>query len=685
MDRVLIGADRNAPLYEFNDVTMKPSPVCVLSSSLTMDQLSVDEFSPVVYHEAYIRVKFAPSGSSGLVTSDGDSFLVYVAGTFLDKLPYGTPIWYFSNDVLMGKFYSKRVIRTGKAWFDIQAVSAIGILDGQTHNGGLYSGHRFDAVAADIIGGSLSFSCDADVAALPVFGWLPKTTRRANLHQLLFAHGVAIKKDADGNMVFKFPDTETVKNIPDSRIFVGGNIDYQTPATRVDISEHAFLKLPSDETVTLFDNTDGSGVADYTTVDFQNAPIHDLEWTGGLTVHESGVNYAVLSGTGVLTGKRYTHTTRIVSLESGSDGENKTVSVTDATLVSLVNSDYVARRVLSYYSSARTIAADIVLEDEKPGDQISFNNPFDEPEIAFLASMEVTSSSFLRSACEIVTNYKPEWFGNNYSQVVLLTGSGTWTHSGRVRAVLVGGGEGGWSGCDGKNGEGGVVSQSSGGDGGESGKPGRGGRILSVNLDVNGSISYSCGVGGLGGLNNGEISAQGEDGTDTVFGTYSTADGERSQTGAANLFTGDVYGITGLYGVRGAPGASSSNPIQTVTYDGVTYTQGARGTDKGTASGGYGGGPAAGSNGASGKNAYADNVNDKDGYSGGNGGQGATAVAPPDATGYGTGGDGGNGGGGGGEGGGSGYGYGFYGSPGNGGKGSAGGRGADGCVIIYFE
>lgn len=682
---ILIGPSIDEPLYRLENIDIKVVR-SVLSTAISGEELAIDQFSPTVYHEAYLRVQFSPSGSRGLVTSDGKRFLVYAAATFLDKLPYGTPIWYYSNDVLMGKFYSKRVVRTGKAWFDIQAVSAIGILDGQTHNGGLYSGQRFDAVAADIIGGSVSFSCDPAVSALPVFGWLPKSSRRKNLHQLLFAHGVSIKKDEEGNMVFTFPDTVTVKNIPDSRIFLGGNIDYMTPATRVDITEHAFLKLPTDETVTLFDNTDGSGVADNTTVDFRDAPIHDLEATGGLTIHESGVNFAVLSGTGVLTGKKYTHTTRIVSLESGAGGENKTASVTDATLVSLVNSEYVAKRVLSYYSSAKTIAADIVVESEKPGDQIAFNNPFDEPETAFLSSMEITSSSFLRSACEIITNYNPEWYGNNFSNVVVLTGSGTWTHTGRVRAVLVSGGEGGWSGGDGKQGESDDSGRGLAGEGGVPGTPGRGGRILSITLEVSGSIEYNCGVGGTGGLNDGEQPVPGEDGTDTTFGSYTTANGERSQTGTVNLFTGEVYGLSGQTGVAGMRGASDKDASESIVYDGVTYIPGARGSDEGGAKGGYGGGPAVGSNGENGGNAGAESVGGEiQGYNGGDGGDGANAVAPADASSYGAGGNAGNGGGGPGQGGYSGKGVGWQGKSGAPGKGSDGARGGDGCIIIYLE
>lgn len=690
MDKILIGADPKKPMYTFTDAQIKVNPVCVLSSALLMDELAIDQFSPVMYSEAYLRVGFMESSGKAMVDNAGRRLVVLKGGGFLDRLPYATPIWYYVDDVLMGKFYSKRVVRSGKSWFDVQAVSAIGVLDGQTHNGGLYSGVSFPDVAADIIGGSVSFSCADELRSLPVFGWLPKDTRRKNLHQLLFAYGVAIRKDENGNMVFVYPDTQTTKNIGDDRIFLGGSIDYMAPATRVDITEHAFLKLPSDEEVTLFDNTDGSGVAEYTTIDFPNAPIHDLTASGSIVVHESGVNYAVISGTGLLRGKRYTHTTKIKTLENASNGETKVVSVQDDTLVSVANSGNVAQRVLSYYGAARTIAADIVVDGEKPGDQIVFNNPFGDPETAFLSSMEVTSSSFLRAACELVSNYTPAWGGNNYSNAVVLTGSGSWAFTGKCRAVLVGGGSGGSSGCDGETGTYDTYDPGPATKGGAPGIPGEGGRILSVEIDVSGSISYSCGLGGAGGINSGTAPVHGEDGTDTVFGGFTTANGVQSQTGAVNLFTGEVLGLPGLPGLPGGDGASKDAAGGSVVWNGVTYYPGIKGTDRtisgyGTGEGGYGGGAAAGSNGGDGFGGGSETVNNViQGVTGGQGGNGADAVTPADASVFGQGGDAGHGGGGGGQGGDSPSGRGYPGESGNPGKGSNGGKGAPGCIIVYY-
>lgn len=697
-EKILIGADPAAPLYTFQqDAAEIKSCACVLSSALVGDELAIDQFMPVVYHAGYIRQKLVPFGSSGLVTSDGKQFMVYPGTGFLDKIPYGTPIWYKSGDNLVGKFYTKRILRTGRAYFDILAVSAIGVMDGQQHNGGLYTGQTFAAVAADIIGGGYAFSCTDEVAAIQIYGWLPIASRRKNLHQLLFACGVMLDKDISGDLYFRFPDSDTYKSISDSRIFLGGSVDYMTPATAAEVTEHAWLQLATDEIVTLYDNTDGSGAAASTFVAFQQAPVHDLQVSGNLSVESYGVNYAVVSGTGTLTGKKYTHVTKVLRKTVEDAGTEKTVSVTEATLVNIANSENVCQRVLSYYSSARTIQADVVLNGERPGDQISFNNPYNEPEMAFLASMDVNASSFLRAACELVTGYVPSGGGNNYTQVVVLTGTGNYqfpTGTKMAVAVLISAGNGGWSGGKGKNATGSkhFDADRTAGDGGIPGIAGSGGKILSVKLEnPSGVFSYSCGTKGLGGVQDGtESSVAGTQGTATTFGPYSSENGQTSATGYVNLFTGEIYALPGRDGIAGGKGNDESGDgPNVIDHNGNVWMPGKNGAsysnNHGDGDGGYGGGAAVGANGNDG----ADGRVSSSGGFGGGGGNGAVPPPGSAASTYGSGGDGGHGGGGGGAGG---YGSGnedltslSNGDPGEGAEGSDGGNGADGVILIYLK
>lgn len=608
-EKILIGTNLSKPLYIFENPEIS-SCTTVLSSSLSGDQLAIDQFMPVVYSAAYIQVGFRPAGSDGLITADGQQLIVYPNTEFLDKLPYATPIRYYSNGTLIGKFYSQRIVRTGKTLFSILAVSAIGVLDGQTHYGGIYSGQTFEEVARDIIGKQFSFSCDDDVRNINIVGWLPIGTRRENLHQLLFACGVALYKDKNGDIVFKFPDADTVKNIPDSRIFLGGSIDYQTPATRAEITEHTFVQSPVDETVTLYDNTGGE-LADHVLVSFSDAPIYDLTTTGTLTVEESGVNYAIVSGNGVLTGKKYSHTKRVVSANAENAGEEeKIVSVTDATLVNVANSENVLQRVLSYYSAARMVQNDIVLKDEAAGDQVSFTNPYGDPEQAYISSLDITSGSFLRAACEMVVGYYPSGGGNNYKNSVVLKGSGVWESpvNGKIRVAIIGGGSGGSGGYCGESGDGyrascdtsgredfyvyhilkdgseemiggrpredGNTLSCGGGQspgvGGVAGFSGVGGKVLIVSLNVSKGqkFNFSCGVGGVGGIGQKYTDGllynvkphtfsdptNGTAGTDTVFGEWSSANGFTQDSGFVNVITNEAFAQVGESGTAGGSG-----------------------------------------------------------------------------------------------------------------------------------
>ena len=140
---------------------------------------------------------------------------------------------------------------------------------------------------------------------------------------------------------------------------------------------------------------------------------------------------------------------------SAADAEN-IVSITDSTLISPANSANVAKRVLSYYSSARTVSADLVVGSEKPGQLLGFADPFYEWSRGFLGSLDMTISQVLKAKAEIIQNYVPNAVGNNYSQVSSLSGSGKFVvPSGvtRIRAAVFRGGKGGSGGYRGASAE----------------------------------------------------------------------------------------------------------------------------------------------------------------------------------------------------------------------------------------
>lgn len=635
--------------------------------------------------------------------------------------PYGTQIVYKHNGGdFGGMFYITNPRRVGKCLWELVAVSGIGLLDKQYHVGGMYYGQTFGAVAAEIIGDAIPYSVFTDVKDIPVYGWLPYQSKRANLHQLLFAVGASVTRNPDFRIAFRFLYDGTGVRIEDRRLYQGGSIDYPDHANCVDVTEHSFFALDGDQLETLFDNTDGNSASGQTTVVFQNAPIHSLSTTGTLSIVESNCNYAIVEGVGTLTGKLYTHATRIVSQSKDvAPAEPKTVSVKDAYLVSLANSRNVAKRLLAYHSTVYSINVDIVWKDERPCDVVRFTNPFDELTKAYIGAMDFVGSTTLKASCEMIAGYIPQALGNNYENVAILVGTGVWTPPEGVTeatVVIVGGGSGGSNGLPGKAGSDGTGKENGlGGAGGSAGSGGSGGKVLTVNMTFNGSeISYSCGIGGNGARASDQSNA-GEEGTATTFGQYSSDNGTRNPSGVANLFTGELFGGDGSGGVAGGNGSQSDAVYvlngtkvldggkrgDSVYFDGQTFEPGADGKSANYAfngaGGGGGGGAAIAQNGEPGKSGTAINLDDpnvgadSEMYTfGGYGGNGANATVPgADAQSLGKGGGGGHGGGGGGGGGGAGYYYSGYGTftagkGGDPGQGSDGGKGGDGVILIYY-
>ena len=621
--------------------------------------------------------------------------------------------WENDSDASMQTYYLRSIERTGATAYKIVAWSAVGLLATIPHKGGIYTGQTVSDVISDICG-SVPVVVKSVFANVKLYGWLPycqpKTngqgkSARDNLAQVLFAIGAYLTTDLNGVLHIDSLWDGTASVIQGNRMYLsGGKVGYSDPISAVTVTEHQYVA--GTEVKELFSGTAQNG--DIITF---SEPMHSLSATG-FTILESGANYAKISaGAGALTGKAYIHNTRLITQPVTAGAAENVKSVTDATLVSLVNSYAVAKRLADYYRCRETITNDIVSGHEKPGHVVSVYHPYDKKMVsACIQSLDTTMSATLKSSMEALVGYTPaqpdasEYFDAREE----LTKDGEWTsHTGEFTAVLIGGAWGGFSGKQGASGgttgktysSSGVSTKnqgmmaSKGGDGGEAGLGGSGGRILqiSVTCDPGTKFSIHIGKGGKGGGHSGSDSVQGSEGSATTFGTYTSADGAASNAGYLDLITGEVYAARGAAGIPGGkgggtkdnatagddepnePGGSVVDDSGTVWLPGATpqppipiksYLEGAYDSNREKAGDlyagagpGIGGGAAVGANGLDGDKGYGrvrstSQVGWGD-YSitcnGGTGGKGADAVAPDKVAGNrGTGGRGGHGGGGGG-------------------------------------
>nr|DAW18005.1 MAG TPA: hypothetical protein [Caudoviricetes sp.] len=625
-------------------------------------------------------------------------------------------VWENDSDASMQTYYLRSITRTGATSYRLVAWSAVGLLAAMAHKGGIYTGQTV-AEAVKEICGNVPVVVKSVFANTKLYGWLPycqpKADRRGksardNLVQVLFAIGAYLTTDLNGVLHIDALWDGVSSTIGSNRMYAsGGKVSYSDPISAVTVTEHQYIAGTDEKE--LFSGTSQQG--DIITF---SEPMHSLTATG-FTILESGANYAkISSGSGSLKGKPYIHNTRLVTQTVTENAAENVKSVTDATLVSLVNSSAAAKRLADYYKCRETITNGIVSGQEKPGHVVSVYHPYDKKMVsACIVSLDTTMSGTLKSEMAALVGFLPPQPETTeyYDERIVLTGSGEWTVPEGVtslRVVLV---EHGADGLDGSSGaSGGSVSlivtdaeakpggtwsrqPGAGGAGGAGGEGGLGGRILSADLDV-----FS-----------GTVFAYSAD-TTTTFGTLSAQNGSRSDAGFTDPVTGDVFGKKGNDGSAGGDGggggsANSSNFNPGENGTGVPPNTGGAGSEGNykrfeesetvykngyllVAGGTGGGGAAVGNNGQDAVQPLTSGVR---------AGAGANAAPPSGAVNYGCGGYGGNGGGGGGGASGLYLRHGAYmydGTPsgtwldlagGSGGSGSTGGPGGDGCIIIYYR
>ena len=648
-----------------------------------MNKIQFDKWTftddQIIQGECYLSRSLL-SSSLEINTLDAD---VYNTDHSIKNFVVDTPVAYLKDDKRVSSFYLQDIERISRNQYSIHAVSFAGVLDNQTHYGGIYTGQTVGEVVPQICG-SIPVYVASNVTGIKLYGWLPIASRRENLAQVLFAISATVSTDDTGAVWVQGLEPEKKRDVTEDETEESASVEYTSPAIDVIVLEHQYTE--GQEEITLFEGT--TSVGDIITF---SEPCHSLV-ASGFTITEQGANYAIVSsGSGKLTGKKYVHSTREVKgkrtqARDARQNESK-IRVEEATLVSLVNSRAVADRLADYYACAERIIADVSYQADDAGDVLSQYHPYDGNMVqTCVESLDITLSGKLLAKMTSLVGYIPPDITQieYYDTFEILTGNGTWTPpegAKNARAVLIGGGYTGSPGQDGAPGSG-----SSGGKGGEGGEGGEGGKIYQIELDEISEKSYSYNAGTAG--------------KPTTFEGYTSESGSSNESGYQNLLDGKTYakkGKTGLKGGDGGVAGKGNYSSQTDPEDGesVESFMGGKSTSNNLNSyteaftGGGGGGGAAYGN--PGGDAGMPKISPSGSY-GGEGGKGADAKQPEIPTEYGTGGPGGHGGGAGGGGGEANYSDprpswdpAEAGQPGAAGKGSQGNDGAPGCVIVFYS
>lgn len=435
---------------------------------------------------------------------------------------------------------------------------------------------------------------DEDILNLRAYGWLPVGTKREALYQLLFSLRVSIVRDPNG---FRFTRlvNELAGSISDDSIYDIGSVEEKEDVYAVELVEHNYDSYGN--STEIFNNIESYETANNSLVQFSNAPIYGApviaETSGTFKLIAYNCNAAIVTGRGKLTGTPYLHGKKTLRGYPNGTVRGKTVSVTDATMVTALNSTPLLEKLVAFYEKAYKVSNSIVYGNTEVGDPLiecgsrySFRDCFEESQAGFLQKMSLSGSGITKADCDFIGGFTNPESGEDYTHSVRLTGSGTWeVPEGvtRFRAIIIGAGNGGDGGHAGQDGdrpryydgnEWRTTVKAEGGDPGVTGDPGK---IYTVVVnDVASSYTYSCGAGGVGGngATHDGTSPGGVGGETSLVGggvTYSSANGSIIENGFIDYFTGYRYAFRPPYWSNGA-GKGGDGGYYKIDYEGnVTF------------------------------------------------------------------------------------------------------------------
>lgn len=265
------------------------------------------------------------------------------------------PVEAYDGEKLIGTFYVKSSNRKSARVYDISCTDAIGVLDEEAFPDAAYTDKNALELAKEICG-DFELEMDTALQSKTVTGILAKKTRRQALQQLCFAIGAVADTGGVSTIKIFVPPSAEAKEIPTSRVRVGGSVEKSDVVTAVQLTAHSY-------------STTGEG--GYT-------EIGGVKYYDTVTVHS-------LANPDV----------------TAADKQN-VISITDATLVSSANAAEILQRVFDFYMLRNTHSVTFRLEGEQMGDYVSTPTNWGEMVTGNLTRATITLSGIAVASAEVV-------------------------------------------------------------------------------------------------------------------------------------------------------------------------------------------------------------------------------------------------------------------------------------------
>lgn len=253
----------------------------------------------------------------------------------------------YDNDTLIGKYFIETSKQANRQQWNITAQDYINILEGTEFEGGIY----VDELATDILRvifnkANVPFTISTELEDKIVTGYIPYSTCRKALQQVLFAIGAYANTSYSENVDILALDTTVTESISLNKIMVGQMVSIDADVTEIELFGHNYT--PSNNETVLYNSKES--IEDTKIIFYE--PVYDLTIENG-EILESGTNYAVINcgANGILKGKKFEHSTFSKSLYNTNAKNAKTTNkktIKTATLISSSNIDNILEICYNY-------------------------------------------------------------------------------------------------------------------------------------------------------------------------------------------------------------------------------------------------------------------------------------------------------------------------------------------------
>jgi hypothetical protein len=270
------------------------------------------------------------------------------------------PIVAYFNEELKGSFFIKKATQKSKSAYNVICEDYVGILENEIFSGDYYSYVDAGIVIRRICSkANVPVIIPADIEKKVLKGYLPRTTCRKALQQVLFA--LQAYADTTNSNVLNIKYLPAKKQtIPRNRVMQGINILESEKISEVQIAMHSYVKL--DDEVVLYDAKE-SGAGEKIEIIF-NEPYHRLSVEYGNFV-EWSANHAIINASERtrLKGRKFLHSIVIKSKKNEffpAGAKKNVLRIENATLVNADNVDIILDKCYTYFVKNKSASARIV-------------------------------------------------------------------------------------------------------------------------------------------------------------------------------------------------------------------------------------------------------------------------------------------------------------------------------------